>query len=63
MTQKELLYVEDAVEHERSIIKICNDLLTKLNDTSLIAFFEEQIGSHENMQNELISFLKERANG
>ena len=63
MTQKELLYVEDAVEHERSIIKICNDLLTKLNDTSLIAFIEEQIGSHENMRNELISFLKERANG
>ena len=30
MTQKELLYVEDAVEHEKSIIKLCNDFLNKL---------------------------------
>lgn len=63
MTQKELLYVEDAVEHEKSIIKICSDLLTKLDDNSLISFIEEQIDSHDNMKNELMSLLKEKANG
>ena len=63
MTQKELLYVEDAVEHEKSIIKICNDLLTKLNDSNLSSFIEEEINSHENMKNELISLLEEKANG
>ena len=26
MTQKELSYLEDAVNHEKSIISICNDI-------------------------------------
>ena len=63
MTQKELLYVEDAVEHEKSIIKICNDLLSKLNDNSLSMFISNQIKCHEEAQNNLILLLKEKANG
>ena len=63
MTQKELLYVEDAVEHEKSIIKICNDLLTKLDDPNLSSFIEEEINIHGDMKNKLISLLKEKANG
>ena len=63
MTQKELLYVEDAVEHEKSIIKICNDLLTKLDNPNLSSFIEEEINIHEDMKNKLISLLKEKANG
>lgn len=63
MTQKELLYVEDAVEHEKSIIKICNDLLNKLTDNNLSLFIKEEIKTHETMKNELISLLKEKSNG
>ena len=29
MTQKELLYVEDAIEHEKSIIDIINNTINK----------------------------------
>ncbi len=63
MTQKELLYVEDAVEHEKSIIKICNDLLNKLTDDNLSLFIKDEIESHETMKSELISLLKEKSNG
>ena len=28
MTQKELLYVEDAINHERNIICICKDIIS-----------------------------------
>ena len=63
MTQKELLYVEDAIEHERSIVKICSDLLSHLSDNSLSMFISEQITRHENMENDLMLLLKEKANG
>ena len=63
MTQKELLYVEDAVEHEKSIIKICKDLLTKLDSSKLSSYIENEITNHEYMKNELIKLLKEKANG
>lgn len=63
MTQKELLYVEDAVMHEKSIIKLCNDFLSKLTDDDLIMFINNQIESHQRMENRLINLLKEQANG
>ena len=34
MTQKELLYVEDAIGHEKNIISICNETLNCLEDSS-----------------------------
>ena len=63
MTQKELLYVEDAVEHEKSIIKLCNDFMNKLNDDNLKDFITTQINSHEEMKSKLLSLLEEEANG
>lgn len=63
MTQKELLYVEDAVEHEKSIIKLCNDFLNKLDDDNLKDFITNQINSHEEMKSNLLSLLEEEANG
>ena len=62
MTQKELLYVEDAVEHEKAIIDICYDSINKLSNSDLKDFFEEQITVHERMKEELLSLLKEIIN-
>lgn len=62
MTEKELLYVEDAVEHEKAIIKICNDISKKIDDNDLIVFMNEQIVSHEELKKQLILLLKENAN-
>ena len=63
MTQKELLYVEDVVEHEKSIIKLCNDFLNKLEDDNLRDFITMQINSHEEMKSNLLSLLEEETNG
>ena len=63
MTQKELLYVEDAVEHEKSIINICNDALSKLTTDEFIIFMENEIKTHEVMKDKLLSLLKEKVNG
>ena len=57
MTQKELLYCEDAVGHEKSIIKICEESIKNLEDENLISFMQEEISMHntllENLMNKL----------
>ena len=43
MTQKELSYVEDAIGHENSIIKICQESVKMLDNDELISFLNEEI--------------------
>jgi|GEM_PF-170612 len=63
MTQKELLYVEDAIGHEKNIIKICEDMVNTLEDENLVLFMEKQIKTHNNMQSKLTNLLEEKVNG
>ncbi len=62
MTQKELLYVEDAIEHEKNIIEICNHAITQLDDTNIASFMEEEIIRHQNIKDNLEHMLKEKVN-
>lgn len=63
MTQKELLYIEDAVEHESIIIKILEDTKNRLDDDKLISFIDTNINTHTTMKENLINKLEEKANG
>ena len=63
MTQKELLYVEDAIGHESSIIKICEDAIKNLDNDDFINYMQNEISNHQNIKNELMELLKEKANG
>lgn len=63
MTQKELLYVEDAVEHESIIIKILEDTKNRLDDDELISFIDTNINTHTTIKESLINKLEEKANG
>ncbi len=63
MTQKELLYLEDAIGHEDTIIKICEDALNTLDDEELTSFMENEINNHNEIKSRLINLLKEKANG
>ena len=63
MTQKELLYFEDAIGHEDNIIKIINNTIDSLNDDELITFMQEEVGKHQNLKQELMDVLKEVSNG
>ena len=62
MTQKELLYFEDAISHEQNIIAYLNDMLNSINDDNLIPFIEEEQKKHKNTQKKLIKVIKEYSN-
>ncbi len=58
MTQKELLYIEDAIGHESNIIAICEDIISKLKDESLISFLESEVKRHKSMKKKLMNMLE-----
>ena len=62
MTQKELLYVEDAICHEESMINILKEAFS--NCAGEIAnYFENEMTIHQEMKELLMNKLKEKANG
>lgn len=62
MTQKELLYVEDAIGHEGNIIKICQDIASNLEDERLVKFIGNEIKNHMNMKEKLMNMLEVKVN-
>ena len=59
MTQKELLYLEDAVGHEQNIISIINESINQLEDEELISFMKKEIDNHTNIKENLMNLLEE----
>lgn len=57
MTQKELLYVEDAVGHEQNLIKIVNETINLLQNTDLKNFLSGQLKIHQDIKAELMNLL------
>ena len=62
MTQKELLYVEDAILHEKNIVAICKETINCLEDENLVSFLKKEVKKHESMQEKLLNMLKEKSN-
>ena len=62
MTQKELLYVEDAIMHEKNIINICNLLIDSFDEEDNSTFIEKECKKHTVMLEKLEHLLKEKAN-
>ena len=63
MTQKELLYFEDAIEHEKITIDICNYVIDSLDDEKLVNFMKKQLKKHESIKEKLLCKLEECSNG
>ena len=63
MTQKELSYLEDAINHEESIIKICNDIINNLEDENLINFMDNEVNTHTKLLDNLMELLEGKVNG
>lgn len=57
MTQKELLYVEDAVGHEQNLIKIINETINLLQNVDLKNFLSGQLKIHQDIKTELMNLL------
>ena len=62
MTQKELLYMEDAIGHEKNIAKICRNIISNLSDQELISFMEKEVKKHEATEKKLIKCLEDKCN-
>lgn len=61
MTQKELLYVEDAIGHEKNIVSICEDMLNNLEDKNVISFIKDEIKKHEKREKKLKNMLEKKS--
>ena len=62
MTQKELLYVEDAIGHEDNIIKIVTETINNLENEELKDFMDEKLNEHIAFKIELMNLLEDYAN-
>ena len=62
MTQKELLYFEDAIGHETNIIKICEESIKMLENEDLINFMTEEYNKHNDILERLMNKLEGEVN-
>ena len=62
MTQKELLYVEDAINHEKNIISILKESINYSSDNTIKDFFNEKLNDHIALKTELLNLLEDLAN-
>lgn len=62
MTQKELLYVEDAIKHEKNIIDILCFMSENCKNESTCTFGEKEIKKHEIILEKLNNLLEDKAN-
>lgn len=62
MTQKELLYLEDAIKHEDNVIKIIDFSLENLTDDNLIDFMDKERKVHEKLKDNLLNILEDKVN-
>lgn len=58
MTQKELMYVDDAINHEENIIAYLTYQSAEVKDEVLSKFLCKEVSVHENLKNELVSLLE-----
>ena len=62
MTQKELLYMEDAIEHEKNLIDIIKFTIDTLQDKELVTFIKSELKKHESMKKKLMDIMEDLAN-
>ena len=62
MSQKELLYVEDGINHERMVISYLNDSIEKIEDKNLKNFLQKEVKNHEKLEKNLLKVLEVSAN-
>lgn len=63
MTQKELLYFEDAIGHLGNIDKLLNDFNGKVENTEIRSFLSKEQTKLQSLKSDLISVVGGKANG
>lgn len=62
MTEKELLYYEDALGHEDNLISIIKESIKLLEDERLVNFLKNQETIHQENKQSLKKLLEEKNN-
>lgn len=62
MTQKELLYMEDAIGHEQNLETIFNNFSNELEDKSLVSFIQKLAKKHHSLSEKLLKVMEDTAN-
>jgi len=62
MTQKELLYMEDAIEHETNLIEIATLSIENIEDKTLKTFMKGQLKKHQSLKDKLMKVMEDTAN-
>ena len=62
MTQKELLYLEDAIGHEKNIMDIINESISNTTSKRLINYLNSELSTHEKLYNSLLKHMEGIAN-
>ena len=62
MTQKELLYLEDAYKHEENLICYLDSLLEEVEEEELTKVIECETKEHESIKEKILDLMKEKAN-
>ena len=57
MTNKELLYIEDALGHENFMKSCCSKTSSKLNDPALSSYLGELAQKHTELFNKFLNLL------
>ncbi len=58
MTQKELLYVEDAIGHEQNVSDIINEYLNLLQSQNLKTCLKSELKKHQLIEEKLLNLLE-----
>ena len=58
MTQKELLYLEDAISHEKNIISIINESISMVSSKRIINFLNNELSIHKKLYSSLLKHME-----
>ena len=57
MTPKELLYIEDALGHQKTMETSCNGFISQITDPELKSFVQQMANRHGSNFNKLLTLL------
>ena len=62
MTQKDLLYLEDAIGHETNLITIYNYYEEIVSDNNLKVFLKKELKKHQELKKKLLKVMEDITN-
>lgn len=63
MTQKELLYMEDAIGHEQNLVTLLENFSNDLTDQDLASFLKKLAKRHNRLEKKLLETMEDITNG